>query len=83
MTILEQEPALRPALDGQVAATQAWFDSPRFAGITRLYSARQVVELLLVIGQYVSIARLVASTGIEPDPPVTPSGLSRSIDPQE
>ena len=30
--------------DDEVAATQEWFESPRFAGITRLYSARQVVE---------------------------------------
>ncbi len=28
----------------EVQDTQAWFDSPRFAGITRLHSARQVVE---------------------------------------
>lgn len=28
----------------KVADVQAYFDSPRFAGITRLYSARQVVE---------------------------------------
>lgn len=28
----------------QVADTQRYFDSPRFAGITRLYTARQVVE---------------------------------------
>jgi len=27
-----------------IAATQRYFDSPRFEGITRLYSARQVVE---------------------------------------
>jgi isocitrate lyase len=25
----------------EVAATQQWFDSPRFAGIVRLYTARQ------------------------------------------
>ena len=30
--------------DEQVAATQQWLDSPRFRGITRLYSAKQVVE---------------------------------------
>ncbi|MBV8182359.1 MAG: isocitrate lyase ICL2 [Mycobacterium sp.] len=30
--------------DKDVAATQRYFDSPRFDGITRLYSARQVVE---------------------------------------
>ena len=28
----------------EVAATQEYFDSPRFEGITRLYSARQVAE---------------------------------------
>ena len=31
-------------VDDEVAATQRYFDSPRFAGITRLYTARQVVE---------------------------------------
>jgi isocitrate lyase len=30
--------------ENDVAATQRYFDSPRFDGITRLYSARQVVE---------------------------------------
>lgn len=30
--------------DRDVAATQEYFDSPRFEGITRLYSARQVAE---------------------------------------
>ena len=30
--------------DSDVAETQAYIDSPRFDGITRLYSARQVVE---------------------------------------
>ncbi|OBK33409.1 isocitrate lyase [Mycobacterium sp. 1245111.1] len=32
------------AFESDVAATQAYMDSPRFDGITRLYSARQVVE---------------------------------------
>jgi alkylhydroperoxidase family enzyme len=31
---------------------------------------RLVVELLLVIGHYMAIARLIATTGLEPDPPV-------------
>jgi alkylhydroperoxidase family enzyme len=31
---------------------------------------RQVVELLLVVGQYTAIASLIASTGLEPDPPL-------------
>ena len=32
------------SFEQDVAATQPYFDSPRFEGITRLYSARQVVE---------------------------------------
>jgi len=32
------------AFDQDVVTTQEWFDSARFKGITRLYSARQVVE---------------------------------------
>src|ERR1700682_6634765 len=32
--------------------------------------ARRVIELLLVIGPYLAIARLIASTGLEPDPPI-------------
>lgn len=31
-------------LDQEVEKLQKWFDSPRFAGITRLFSARQVAE---------------------------------------
>ncbi len=38
----EQDP--QHAFESDVAATQAYLDSPRFDGITRLYSARQVVE---------------------------------------
>ena len=31
---------------------------------------RAVVELLLVVGHYMAIARLIASTGLEPEPPI-------------
>jgi alkylhydroperoxidase family enzyme len=31
---------------------------------------RAVIELLLVVGHYLAIARLIASTGLEPDPPI-------------
>jgi 4-carboxymuconolactone decarboxylase len=44
--------------------------------LAALIGARQVVELLLVIGQYLGIARLVATLGIEPDPPAIPSLLT-------
>ena len=46
--------------DHQVAATQQWFDSPRFTGITRLYTARQVVEQRGSIGQDYTVAREAA-----------------------
>ena len=32
--------AVTSPLEREVRETQAWFDSPRFAGITRLYTAR-------------------------------------------
>jgi 4-carboxymuconolactone decarboxylase len=42
--------------------------------------ARQVVELLLVIGNYTAIAMLIASTGLEPDAPLDPDQLTRARD---
>lgn len=44
----------------EVAAAQRWFDSPRFAGITRLYSPRQVVEQRGTIAQDFPVAREAA-----------------------
>src|SRR4051812_32904688 len=41
---------------------------------------RQVVELLLVIGNYTAIAMLIASTGLEPDQPLGPEQLTRARD---
>jgi 4-carboxymuconolactone decarboxylase len=41
---------------------------------------RQVVELLLVIGNYTAIAMLIASTGLEPDPPLSSEQLLRARD---
>src|SRR5271155_651205 len=40
----EARTTLEGDFERDVAATQRYFDSPRFEGITRLYSARQVVE---------------------------------------
>lgn len=42
MSIVEADATTQ--FEEQVAATQRYLDSPRFAGITRLYTARQVVE---------------------------------------
>src|SRR5512143_849137 len=41
----------------EVATTQKWFDSPRFSGITRLYSARQIVEQRGTIASDYTVAR--------------------------
>ncbi len=46
----------------EIAETRAWFDSPRFAGLTRLHSARQVVEQRGTIAQDYTVARLAADS---------------------
>jgi isocitrate lyase len=48
-------------IDADVAATQAYFDSPRFDGVTRLYSARQVAEQRGTIPTDYPVAREVAT----------------------
>jgi alkylhydroperoxidase family enzyme len=42
----------------------------RVAELDALLGTRQVIELLLVIGNYMAIAQLIATTGLEPDPPI-------------
>lgn len=49
------------SFDQEVAATQKWFDSPRFEGITRLYSARQIVEQRGTIASDYTVAREAAA----------------------
>ena len=44
----------------QVGSTQRWFDSPRFKGIVRLYTARQVVEQRGTIAHDYTVAREAA-----------------------
>jgi isocitrate lyase len=48
------------AFEQEVAALEAWFASPRFAGIVRLYSARQVVEQRGTIADDHTVAREAA-----------------------
>jgi isocitrate lyase len=60
MATIAPEKTLTP-FDRDVAATQAWFDSPRFAGILRLYSARQVVEQRGTIAHDYTVAREAAA----------------------
>ena len=40
-------------------------------------AAREVVELLMVIGQYMMVARVMATTDMELDEPVDPAALGR------
>ncbi|MBZ5648767.1 MAG: isocitrate lyase ICL2 [Acidobacteriia bacterium] len=46
--------------DQQVAAAKVWFSSPRFAGIVRLYSPRQVAEQQGTISGDYTVARRAA-----------------------
>ena len=48
------------------------------AELAERLGTRQVVELLLVIGNYAAIAMLIASTGLEPDAPLDPKLLTGS-----
>jgi isocitrate lyase len=49
------------SFEDEVAATQQWFDSPRFAGIVRLFTARQVVEQRGTIAHDYTVAREAAA----------------------
>ncbi|MCA1733738.1 MAG: isocitrate lyase/phosphoenolpyruvate mutase family protein, partial [Acidobacteria bacterium] len=53
------------SLNEQIAETQAWFDTPRFKGITRLYSARQIVEQRGTIPNEYTVARDAAAAFYE------------------
>ena len=48
------------SFDAEVRSTKSWMASPRFEGITRLYSARQVVEQRGAISQDYTVARVAA-----------------------
>jgi len=48
------------SFDQEVRQTEEWFDSPRFEGIIRLYSARQVVAQRGTIHNDYSVARAAA-----------------------
>jgi 4-carboxymuconolactone decarboxylase len=54
-------------LDGTASA-------PLVEDLSERLGARGVVELLLVIGHYMAIARLIAATGMEPDAAIADQG---------
>ena len=49
------------SFEKEIAATQQWLDSPRFAGIVRFYTARQVVEQRGTIAFDYTVAREAAA----------------------
>jgi isocitrate/methylisocitrate lyase len=61
MAIMEADAEARTPFEQDVAATQRYFDSPRFDGIVRLYTARQVVEQRGTIPADYIVAREAAS----------------------
>ncbi|AAS03960.1 isocitrate lyase ICL2 [Mycobacterium avium] len=65
MAIIDKETQVRPSFDDEVAATQRYFDDPRFARITRLYTARQVAEQRGTIRTDYTVARDAAAAFYE------------------
>jgi isocitrate lyase len=63
MAIIESDVDVQSAtpFEQEVAAAQQYMDSPRFAGITRLYTARQVVEQRGTIPTDYTVAREAAA----------------------
>ena len=47
-----------------------------FAAMTERFSAQEIIELLLVIGQYMGLARVMATAQIDIDPPIGADALS-------
>src|SRR5271167_951030 len=61
MAIIETDTEVQTPFEQDVAATQRYFDGSRFAGIIRLYSARQVVEQRGTIPTDYTVARNAAA----------------------
>ena len=58
---VETDAAAQTPFEQAIAATQTYFDSPRFEGVIRLYSARQVVEQRGTISADYPVAREAAT----------------------
>jgi isocitrate lyase len=65
MAIIDKDTQVRPSFDDEVAATQRYFDDPRFSRITRLYTARQVAEQRGTIPTDYTVARNAAAAFYE------------------
>ena len=51
-----------------------------FAALAERLSPREILELLMVIGQYMMLARVMATTEIDLDEPADPTALRRARD---
>ncbi|ORA15794.1 isocitrate lyase ICL2 [Mycobacterium arosiense] len=65
MAIIDTDTQVRPSFEDEVAATQKYFDDPRFSRITRLYTARQVAEQRGTIPTDYTVARDAAAAFYE------------------
>jgi isocitrate lyase len=65
MAIIDKDTQVRPSFDDEVAATQQYFDHPRFSRITRLFTARQVAEQRGTIPTDYTVARSAAAAFYE------------------
>ncbi len=54
-------------------------DEETFAAMTARFAPRQIIHLLLVIGQYMMLGRIMATTQIDLDPSVGVAALQRSF----
>jgi isocitrate lyase len=61
MAIIDRDTEVPAPFEQDIAATQQYFDDPRFDGITRLYTARQVAEQRGTIPADYTVAREAAS----------------------
>ncbi|GAA4535811.1 isocitrate lyase ICL2 [Mycobacterium paraffinicum] len=61
MAIIDSDTEVRTSFEDDIAATQRYMDDPRFTGITRLYTARQVVEQRGTIPTDYPVARNAAA----------------------
>lgn len=65
MAIAETDIEVHSPFEDEVAATQRYMESERFSGITRLYTARQVVEQRGTIPTDYTVAREAAKAFYE------------------
>src|ERR1700742_3626512 len=61
MAIIDKDTEVQSPFEQDVAATQRYFDSPRFEGVIRLYTARQVAEQRGIIPTDYTVAREAAA----------------------